>query len=57
VTSAGVPGGSSTGAVPVSDEIVLRFIDDGVAASARLLCEDAPETHATARRTLRRRQP
>ena len=26
------------------DEIVLRFVDEGVAASARLLGDDAPET-------------
>jgi Protein of unknown function (DUF3830) len=28
----------------VKDEIVLRFLDEGVAASARLLAESAPET-------------
>jgi Protein of unknown function (DUF3830) len=28
----------------VSDEIVIRFVDEGIAASARLLREQAPET-------------
>jgi Protein of unknown function (DUF3830) len=30
--------------VRVQDEIVFRFLDEGIAASARLLAEEAPET-------------